>query len=129
MHFVEIANAIADFGFDRKVVTVQAVHNELIRDENFVLIGRGLYALNEWGYTSGTVSEIIENLLKKKSPMSKEEIIRGVLQERQVKKGTISLNLQKNPWFVRAGRAMYTFDPKVKAEAMKSMQKKRRRRG
>lgn len=125
MHFVEIANAIADYGFDKKVVTVQAVHNELIRDENFVLIGRGLYALKEWGYSEGTVSEIIENLLQQKSPLSKEEIIRGVLKERQVKKGTISLNLQKCPWFVRVGRAVYTLDVSKK----KVDTSKRRRRG
>lgn len=125
MHFVEIANAIGDYGFDRKVVTVQAVHNELIRDENFVLIGRGLYALKDWGYSEGTVSEIIENLLKEKSPLSKEEIIHGVLKQRQVKKGTISLNLQKCPWFVRVGRAVYTLDlSKKKIDATK-----RRRRG
>jgi DNA-directed RNA polymerase delta subunit len=110
MHFVEIANAITDYGFDNKVVTVQAVHNELIRDENFVLIGRGLYALKEWGYSGGTVAEVIEDLLAKKTEMSKEEIIRGVLKVRQVKKGTISLNLQKTPWFVRTGRAVYKLD-------------------
>lgn len=107
LHFIEIANKIIESGFDKKVVTVQAVHNELIRYEQFVLVGRGLYALKEWGYKKGTVSEIIEGLLKKKSPLSKQDIILGVLKQRQVKKGTISLNLQKNPEFVRVGRAVY----------------------
>ncbi len=110
LHFVEVANVISDHGFDKKVVTVQAVHNELIRDENFVLIGRGLYALKDWGYNQGTVAEIIEDLLAKKSPLTKEEITKGVLKQRQVKKGTISLNLQKTPWFVRVGRAVYQLD-------------------
>lgn len=107
LHFVEIANTIAESGFDRKVVTTQAVHNELIRDEQFVLVGRGLYGLKEWGYKKGTVSDIIEDLLSKKSPLSKQEIIAGVLKQRHVKKGTISLNLQKNPQFERVGRAVY----------------------
>lgn len=107
LHFIEIANKIIESAFDKKVVTVQAVHNELIRYEQFVLVGRGLYALKEWGYKKGTVSEIIESLLKKKSPLSKQDIITGVLKQRQVKKGTISLNLQKNPEFVRVGRAVY----------------------
>ncbi|MBT3704816.1 hypothetical protein HOG17_03480 [Candidatus Peregrinibacteria bacterium] len=107
LHFVEIANKITEAGFDKKVVTTQAVHNELIRYEQFVLVGRGLYALKEWGYTEGTVADVIELLLKKKSPMTKQEIIEGVLKQRQVKKGTISLNLQKNPQFVRVGRAVY----------------------
>lgn len=112
LHFVEIANRILASGFDKKTVTVQAVHNELIRDEMFVLVGRGLYALKEWGYRRGTVAEVIEELLRKKSPMSKKEIIEGVLKQRQVKKGTISLNLQKNPKFARVGRAMYALDEK-----------------
>lgn len=110
LHFVEIANKISESGFDKKVVTTQAVHNELIRYEQFVLVGRGLYALKEWGYDDGTVADVIELLLKKKSPMSKQEIIEGVLKQRQVKKGTISLNLQKNPQFVRVGRAVYKLD-------------------
>jgi hypothetical protein len=107
LHFVEIANKIAESGFDKKVVTTQAVHNELIRYEQFVLVGRGLYALKDWGYKKGTVADVIADLLKKSSPMTKQEIIQGVLKQRKVKKGTISLNLQKNPNFVRVGRAVY----------------------
>jgi len=110
LHFVEIANKITESGFDKKVVTTQAVHNELIRYDQFVLVGRGLYALKEWGYSEGTVADVIEGLLKKKSPMTKQEIIEGVLKQRQVKKGTISLNLQKNTQFVRVGRAVYKLD-------------------
>jgi len=110
LHFIEIANKISEAGFDKKVVTTQAVHNELIRYDQFVLVGRGLYALKEWGYRKGTVADVIEELLDKKSPLSKQEIIQGVLKQRQVKKGTISLNLQKNAHFVRVGRAMYALD-------------------
>ncbi len=125
VHFVEIANKIAEHGFDKKVVTVQAVHNELIRDNKFVLIGRGLYALREWGYSEGTVADIIEDFLMKKSPLSKEEIIRGVLKQRQVKKGTISLNLQKTPWFERVGRALY----KINLSKKRGIEATRKRRG
>jgi sigma-70-like protein len=110
LHFVEIANRIAEAGFDKKVVTTQAVHNELIRYDQFVLVGRGLYALKEWGYKRGTVADVIEGLLRKKSPMTKQEIIAGVLKQRRVKKGTISLNLQKSPQFMRVGRAVYALD-------------------
>jgi len=109
LHFVEISNRIAEAGFDHKIVTVQAVHNELIRDEKFVLIGRGLYALREWGYNDGTVSDVIEDILNRsKKPLPKTKIIEEVLKLRQVKQGTISLNLQKNPKFVRVGRAVYS---------------------
>lgn len=110
LHFVEIANKISEAEFDKKVVTIQAVHNELIRYEDFVLVGRGLYALKEWGYTKGTVADVIEQLLTEKNPRTKQQIIDGVLERRQVKTGTISLNLQKNPHFVRVGRAVYTLD-------------------
>ncbi|MFC1600134.1 sigma factor-like helix-turn-helix DNA-binding protein [Patescibacteria group bacterium] len=114
LHFIEIANNISEAGFDKKVVTTQAVHNELIRYDQFVLVGRGLYALKEWGYKKGTVADVIEGLLDKKSPLSKQQIIDGVMKQRQVKKGTISLNLQKNAHFVRVGRAMYSLDMKKK---------------
>ena len=114
LHFVEIANEISAAGFDKKVVTTQAVHNELIRYDQFILVGRGLYTLKEFGFERGTVADVIETLLKKKSPLTKQEIIEGVLSQRHVKKGTISLNLQKNPQFVRVGRAVYKLDPKKK---------------
>lgn len=114
LHFVEIANRILAAGFDKKQVTVQAVHNELIRNDMFVLAGRGLYALKEWGYRPGTVADIIEDLLRKKSPLTKQEIMNGVLKQRHVKKGTISLSLQKNAQFMRVGRALYSFDESKK---------------
>lgn len=110
MHFMEIANSIKEAGFDHKNVTVQAVHNELIRYPQFVLVGRGLYALKEWGFEPGTVADVIETILKKKGALSKKQIIEEVSKQRTVKVGTISLNLQKMPYFVRVGRAVYDFD-------------------
>jgi DNA-directed RNA polymerase delta subunit/transcriptional regulator len=114
LHFMEIANRIREQRFDHKNVTVQAVHNELIRYPQFVLVGRGLYALREWGYEPGTVADVIENILKEKGPLSKKEIISEVAKQRTVKVGTISLNLQKMPYFVRVGRAVYAFDQSKK---------------
>ena len=114
LHFMEIANRIRDVRFDHKNVTVQAVHNELIRYPQFVLVGRGLYALREWGYEPGTVADVIETILKKKGPLSKKEIIAEVAKQRTVKVGTISLNLQKMPYFVRVGRAVYAFEANKK---------------
>jgi hypothetical protein len=112
LHFVEIANRIAETGFDKKMVTVQAVHNELIRYDQFVLVGRGLYALASWGYEPGTVADVIEKLLRKNGPMPKKKIVESVLKQRKVKIGTISLNLQKNPHFIRVGRAVYALEEK-----------------
>lgn len=96
MHFNEIAQAINETKFDEKIAYPATVHNELILDDKYVLIGRGIYALKEWGYQNGTVSEVIENLIKENGQMTKEEIMEKVLAQRQVKKSTIYLSLMNN---------------------------------
>ncbi len=108
IHFSDIADKISTLAANPKKVTTQAVHNELIKDPRFVLIGRGIYALSEWGYHSGTVADIIEEILKEeKAPMNKDEIIRRVLARRQVKTTTIVLNLQEKPQFKRIEKGIY----------------------
>ena len=108
MHFNEIATAIKASDFKRKDVTTQAIHNELIKDKRFVLIGRGLYALREWGYSKGTVSDIITDVLREaKQPLHRDEIVQRVLKSRFVKETTILLNLQSKPQFKRVAKATY----------------------
>ncbi|MDB5164019.1 MAG: hypothetical protein JWS12_637 [Candidatus Saccharibacteria bacterium] len=109
MHFNEIAGAIKDSEFKRKDVTTQAIHNELIKDGRFVLIGRGIYALREWGYKKGTVADIISDVLKKANePLHRDEIVKRVLKSRYVKETTILLNLQGKPQFKRVAKATYS---------------------
>ncbi|MFA6436406.1 MAG: sigma factor-like helix-turn-helix DNA-binding protein [Candidatus Gracilibacteria bacterium] len=96
LHFEEISQKIRDLKFDSKRINVQAVHNELIRNDHFILIGRGIYALDKWGYKSGTVGEVLESILKDGKAKTREEIMRDVLKQRQVKKITIYLNLKSN---------------------------------
>lgn len=108
MHFNEIADAIKKSDFKRKDVTTQAIHNELIKDKRFVLIGRGIYALKEWGYSRGTVADIIAEVLKKAGePLHRDEIVKQVLKSRHVKETTILLNLQGKPQFKRVAKATY----------------------
>lgn len=108
LHFSDIAKSIKSSDFKRKDVTTQAIHNELIKDKRFVLIGRGVYALEEWGYSRGTVSEVIARVLKKSGePMHRDEIVRQVLKKRQVKETTVLLNLQSKPEFKRVAKATY----------------------
>lgn len=108
MHFSEIAASIKDSDFKRKDVTTQAIHNELIKDKRFVLIGRGIYALREWGYKKGTVADVIAEVLRKEGgPLHRDEIVRRVLKSRQVKETTILLNLQGKPQFKRVAKATY----------------------
>lgn len=107
MHFVDIANSITGSGFNKKNLNLQAIHNELIRHDDFVLIGRGIYALKEWGFSSGTVSDVICKILKSKGSLSQDDIIQEVLKERKVKAITIILNLKNNKLFTRVGRTQY----------------------
>ncbi len=108
LHFNEISDAIKKSDFKRKDVTTQAIHNELIKDKRFVLIGRGIYALKEWGYEQGTVADIISEVLKKAGePLHRDEIVKRVLKSRYVKETTILLNLQGKPQFKRVAKATY----------------------
>ena len=109
MHFSEIAKEIKESNFKRKNVTVQAIHNELIKDPRFVLIGRGIYALSSWGYKKGTISDIIRSILEKsESPLTREEIVKQVLKVRKVKETTILLNLQNKKLFKKVDKNLYT---------------------
>lgn len=109
MHFSEISEAIKKSDFKRKNVTTQAIHNELIKDKRFVLIGRGIYALKEWGYTRGTVSDIIAEVLREADePLHRDEIVKRVLKSRYVKETTILLNLQGKKQFKRTAKATYS---------------------
>lgn len=111
MHFNDIASAIKDSSFRRKDVTTQAIHNELIKDKRFVLVGRGIYALKEWGYEKGTVADIISEILRKEGKaLHRDEIVKRVLKSRYVKETTILLNLQGKPQFKRVAKATYVLD-------------------
>lgn len=125
MHFSDISKAIKDSDFRRKDVTTQAIHNELIKDKRFVLIGRGIYALSEWGYSKGTVADIIADILKKEGgPLHRDEIVKRVLKHRQVKETTILLNLQGKPQFKRVAKATYDLTPIEAVATPKSTAKK-----
>lgn len=107
-HFTRITELINEAGFDNKQANAQTVHNELIKDERFVLVGRGLYGLSEWGYISGTVADVIESLIAEAGrPLGRDELIAKVLEQRQVKKNTILLGLQNHDRFERTERDEY----------------------
>ena len=105
IHFKEVAKAIATM-FDKKA-HVATTHNELIKDPRFVLVGRGLYALAEWGYLSGVVKDVISKVLGKHGALSKDDIIDKVLKERYVKKNTILVNLQNTKHFKKDKEGKY----------------------
>lgn len=92
MHFTEVAKGIEKlFGRETHPATT---HNELIKDGRFVLVGRGLYALKEWGYEPGVVRDVVRNIIEREGPLTREEIVDRVKRERYVKDATIAVNLQ-----------------------------------
>lgn len=100
MHFTEIADRINEISFDKKKANAATVHNELILDEKYILVGRGLYGLKEWGYQKGTVIDVIEKIIAESGQsLSREEIINKVLAQRIVKKATINLALMNRDKF------------------------------
>jgi len=107
LHFTEIVQLI------NKHYSLQSAHeatvrNNLTADIRYVLVGRGIYALAEWGVEPGTVSELIEKILKRaQKPLPKEEIINEVLKQRLVKKQTILVALGNKEKFEKLPGGKY----------------------
>ena len=100
MHFTEIAKETSRF-FEKKI-NIATMHNELIKDDRFSLVGRGLYALRDWGFFGGTVSELINLILTQEGkPMSEEDIMAKVLERKLVKESTILINLKNKKKFTQ----------------------------
>ncbi|MFH1402580.1 MAG: sigma factor-like helix-turn-helix DNA-binding protein [Patescibacteria group bacterium] len=106
MHFTEVAEMIKKC-FDKKV-HIATCHNELIKDKRFVLVGRGLYALAEWGYSQGIVRDVVRDILEKNGPLTKKEVVDKVLKERYVKENTVIVNLQNPNFFNKNSDGTYS---------------------
>ena len=100
LHFNEVAKLIEG-------ALTQTVHNELIKDPRFVLVGRGVYALKEWGYEPGQVKDVISRILKTAGPLTQSEILERVFKQRLVKESTILLNLANKKYFLRNPQGKY----------------------
>jgi hypothetical protein len=108
-HYSEITKMINEHKFDDRTAYQETVHNELIKDSRFVLIGRGIYALSEWGYKKGVVADVIkEVILHANRPLSRDEIISEVLKKRQVKRNTILVGLSNHNLFQKVGKDRYS---------------------
>lgn len=103
VHFTEVADLIG------KGALVQTVHNELIKDPRFVLVGRGLYALKEWGYEPGVVKDVIARVINNAGgELEKEAVVSEVLKQRRVQPNTVLLNLQNQKYFFKSPEGKYT---------------------
>ena len=106
IHFRDVAKQITTMF--KKKAHVATTHNELIKDPRFVLVGRGLYALAEWGYAPGIVRDVIRLVIEKNGPMTKDEVVAKVMKERYVKENTIAVNLQNPKYFKRDKDGKYS---------------------
>jgi len=101
LHFTEVARQIEGS-------LVQTVHNELIRDRRFVLIGRGKYALKDWGYVAGDVKDVILKIFGEENrPLTRREILDRVMKQRQIKENTVLMNLSNKKYFSRDNEGRY----------------------
>lgn len=112
LHFRELAREMNVRLKTNHPAHEQTVHNELIKDPRFVLVGRGIYALKEWGYESGTVREVLAGILHNAAPLTREEIMEKIKAQRMVKENTIFLNLQNRKYFMRLADGRYTVNGK-----------------
>lgn len=109
LHFTEIAKRINEAGFDQRKAYPPTVHNELILNKEYVLVGRGIYALREWGYREGVVAEVLVDILTKAGrPMTRDELVQEVLRQRLVKKNTIHLALTNRSLFSKLSNGEYS---------------------
>ncbi len=127
MHFKKIAERIDAYKLNKRPgvkTNVQTVHNELIKDHRFILVGRGLYGLDEWGYTPGTVRDVITTVLKAHGggPMRTDEIVQEVLNVRDVRRMTIIVNL--NQFFKKVSRGVYALPDDGEAKKTLRVQRK-----
>lgn len=111
MHFREVAESITET-FNKKAHPA-TTHNELIKDDRFVLVGRGMYGLKEWGYRSGVVKDVIKDLINERGPLSKDQIIESVLKERYLKENTILVNLSNKDYFKKNEEGKYILSEKL----------------
>lgn len=107
LHFNEIASEIRRLRPSKKTNT-QTIHNELIKDRRFLLVGRGIYGLREQDVLpAGTIRDILLHILKTEGPMRPKDLISKVLKHRIFKETTILFNLQNKKYFDRLPTGEY----------------------
>jgi len=107
LHFREVTDLINQAGLGSSLAQAQTVHNELIKDPRFILVGRGIYALRDWGYQPGTIKDVISSILNENGSLAKDEIVKKVMEKRIAKPNTILINLQNKEYFAKDGQGRY----------------------
>ncbi|MDO8486594.1 MAG: HTH domain-containing protein [Candidatus Staskawiczbacteria bacterium] len=111
LHFTRVAEMIdeLEYNLPNKKTYPQTVHNELIKDARFVLVGRGTYALQEWGYSPGTIRDVITKVLgERNEALHKDDVVKEVLSQRLVAKNTVLMNLNNKKYFQKNEEGKYS---------------------
>jgi hypothetical protein len=107
LHFNEISSEIRRLRPSKRTNT-QTIHNELIKDRRFLLVGRGIYGLREHDtLPAGTIRDILLHILKTEGPLKPKELMSKVLKHRIFKETTILFNLQNKKFFDRLPTGEY----------------------
>ena len=111
LHYEEITKKIKE-RFQLKNVKTTTVHNELVKNPEFINVWMWTYWLKAWWYSWDNTLETIKNILKKaQRPMKISEITKEVLKERLIREITVLMVLQKNPHiFKRVSKWTYTLN-------------------
>ncbi len=107
LHFRDIAKRINEQKIGGKPALPQTVHNEVIKDPRFVLVGRGIYGLKEHGFYAGTAREVLRKILKKEGPLSFNQLVKSVAEQRVLRENTIFINLQNKKHFKKMPDGRY----------------------
>ncbi|MGE4554759.1 MAG: sigma factor-like helix-turn-helix DNA-binding protein [Candidatus Paceibacterota bacterium] len=136
LHFKELAKMLENYKdypfppklesrFWKKRVCVQTVHNELIKDKRFVLVGRGIYALEKWGYQKNNIKEIIKHILFfAQKPLDLDTILEEVKKRKIAKERTILLNLSDKKTFKKFPDNTYFLTEQVFKKLLKNPPRK-----
>ncbi len=111
LHYSEIFKRIKEV-FNLSKIKETTVHNELVKNKEFINVGMWTYGLTKWWYKGTNTLETIKNILKKAwRPMKISEITKEVLKERNIREITVLMTLQKNPQvFKRVSKWVYTLN-------------------
>ncbi len=104
MHFSEIYEKLKEISTIeeeflhinwKKDYSVESIKNELIKHPDFVLVGRGIYALKKWGFLEGTSFDIIKSFILSKKEVELSELYEFIKNQRILKPTTLSIYLYR----------------------------------
>ncbi|MFA7662380.1 MAG: sigma factor-like helix-turn-helix DNA-binding protein [Patescibacteria group bacterium] len=108
LHFSEITDLINKKDAAIFIAHGATVRNILTAESRYILVGRGIYALKEWGVEPGTVSQLIEKIITEAGePVSRKDIIDKILSQRIIKKQTILITLSNKNKFKKMPEGKY----------------------